>query len=101
MRSLSRRTQRQKPKKLQIWKVSGPKEAGALLPREKSVIALCVGLQEARRSDNTKSGAPGSKSPRNVKKFQKLRFELDKYAESDKVRSQSAHETNQRGVNQV
>jgi len=32
---------------MQIWKVFGPKGAGALLPREKSVIALCVGLQEA------------------------------------------------------
>jgi hypothetical protein len=47
MRSLSRRAQRQKTKKMQIWKVFGPKGAGALLPREKSVIALCVGLQEA------------------------------------------------------
>ena len=47
MRSLSRRTQRQKPKKLQIWKVSRPKEAGALLPKEKSIIALCVRPQKA------------------------------------------------------
>jgi hypothetical protein len=45
-RSLSSRTQRQKPKKLQIWRVFGPKRAGALLPRAKSVITLCVGLQE-------------------------------------------------------
>jgi hypothetical protein len=47
MKSLSRSTQKQKPKKMQIWKVFGPKGAGALLSREKSVIALCVGLQEA------------------------------------------------------
>jgi hypothetical protein len=39
---------------------------------------------------------PGSESSRNVKKFQKLGFKLDKYAECDKVRSQSAHETNQK-----
>ena len=35
------------PKKKQILKFSGPKEASALLPREKSVIALCVKLQKA------------------------------------------------------
>jgi hypothetical protein len=47
-------------------------------------------------SVNTRTGVPGSKKPKNVKKFQKLGFQLDKYAECDKVRSQSAHETNQK-----
>jgi hypothetical protein len=40
-------TEAKNQKKMQIWKVFGPKGDGALLPREKSVIALCVGLQEA------------------------------------------------------
>jgi hypothetical protein len=47
-------------------------------------------------SVNTRIGVPGSKSPRNVKKFQKLKFTLDNYAEYDEVRSQTAQETNQR-----
>ena len=47
-------------------------------------------------SVNTRTGAPGSKIPKNVKKFQKLQFKLDKYAEYDGVGSQSAHETNQK-----
>jgi hypothetical protein len=58
-------------------------------------------MEERWNSVNTRTGALGSKNSRNVKKFQKLGFKLDKYAECDKVRSQSAHETNQRGVNQV
>jgi hypothetical protein len=45
---------------------------------------------------NTRTGAPRSKKPKNVKKIQKLGFKLDKYAECHKVRSQSAHETNQK-----
>ena len=53
-------------------------------------------MGERWRSVNTRTEAPGSKSPRNVKKFQKMRFKLDKYAEYDEVRSQSAHETNQK-----
>jgi hypothetical protein len=47
-------------------------------------------------SVNTRTGAPGLKIPKNVKKFQKLQFKLDNYAEYDGVRSQSAHETNQK-----
>jgi hypothetical protein len=58
-------------------------------------------MEEHWHSVNTKTGVPRSKSSRNVKKFQKLGFKLDKYAECDKVRRKSAHETNQRGVNQV
>jgi hypothetical protein len=44
---------------------------------------------------NTKTRAPGSKTPRNVKKSEKLQSNSDNYAEYDGVRSQSAHETNQ------
>jgi hypothetical protein len=47
-------------------------------------------------SVNTRTGVPGSKNPKNVEKFPKLEFKLDNYAECDKVRSQSAHETNQK-----
>jgi hypothetical protein len=39
---------------------------------------------------------PGSKIPKNVKKFQKLQFKLDNYAEYDEVGSESTHETNQK-----
>jgi hypothetical protein len=53
-------------------------------------------MGEHWHSVNTRTGAPGSKSPRNVKKFQKLEFKLDKYAECDKVRIQSAHEINRK-----
>jgi hypothetical protein len=52
-------------------------------------------------SDNINLGAPGSKSSRNVKKIQKLKFQLEKDAEYDGARSQSAYETNQKGENQV
>jgi hypothetical protein len=53
-------------------------------------------MGERWRSVNTRTGAPGSKKPKNVKKFQKLGFKLDKYVECDKVWSQSTHETNQK-----
>ena len=47
-------------------------------------------------SVNTRTRVPGSKNPKNVKKFQKLKFKLDNYAEYDGTRSQSSHETNQK-----
>jgi hypothetical protein len=47
-------------------------------------------------SGNTRTGAPGSKTPRNVKKIKKMQFNSDNCAECDVVRSQSAHETNQK-----
>jgi hypothetical protein len=53
-------------------------------------------MGERWRSVNIRTGAPGLKIPKNVKKFQKLQFKLDNYAEYDGVRSQSAHETNQK-----
>jgi hypothetical protein len=45
---------------------------------------------------NTRTGAPGSKTSKNVRKFQKLKFKFDNYAEYDEVRRQSTHETNQK-----
>jgi hypothetical protein len=53
-------------------------------------------MGERWHSVNTRTGAPGSKIPKNVKKFQKLQFKLDNYAEYDGIRSQLAHETNQK-----
>jgi hypothetical protein len=52
-------------------------------------------MGECWHSVNTRTGAPGFKTPKNVKKFQKLKFKLDNYTEYDETRSQSAHETNQ------
>ena len=45
---------------------------------------------------STGTGAPSSKTPKNVKKNKKLQFNFNNYAECDEVRSQSAHETNQK-----
>jgi hypothetical protein len=53
-------------------------------------------MGERWHSDNTRTGAPGSKNPRKCQKIKKLQFNSDNYAECDKVRSQSAHETNQK-----
>jgi hypothetical protein len=53
-------------------------------------------MGEHWHSVNTRTGAPGSKTPKNVKKFQKLKFKFDNYAEYDEVRSQSSRETNQK-----
>jgi hypothetical protein len=46
-KSLSRRATEANPKKCNCGGFFGQKEAGALFPRENSVIALCVRLLEA------------------------------------------------------
>ena len=46
-RSLSTRATKVNPEKCNCEGFLGQKEAGALLPREKSVITLYVGIQEA------------------------------------------------------
>jgi hypothetical protein len=66
------------------------------LPKARRVIALCAKVWESVGALLTLGqGCQGLKTPKNVKKFQKLKFKFDNYAEYDGVRSQSAHETNQ------
>ena len=69
----------------------GKERYSALCGAERSVGAL-VTLSQGRQ---------GLKVPELSKNFKKPGSDFDKYAESDKTRSQSARETNQRGVNQV
>ena len=88
---------RGKTQKKQFWKVFWPKRGLFSVSKGKEhYSALCKAMGERWRSVNTRIGAPGLKIPKNVKKFQKLQFRLDNYAEYDGVRSQSMHEANQK-----
>jgi hypothetical protein len=58
-------------------------------------------MREHWHSVNTGTGAPGSKTPKNVEKFQKLQFKLDNNAEYDGVGSNQLMKPIKRGVNQV
>jgi hypothetical protein len=96
-KATQQRRHRGKTQKMQSWRVFWPKRGWRSVAKGKEhYSALCKGMGERWHSVNTRTGAPGSKNPKNVKKFQKLKFKLDNYAEYDGTRSQSAHETNQK-----
>ena len=81
----------------QFWKVFWAKEGWRSVSKGKEHYStLCRGMGEHWHFVNTRTGVPGSKTSKNVRKFQKLKFKFDNYAEYDGVRSQSSHETNQK-----
>jgi hypothetical protein len=91
------RRHRGKTQKKQFWKVFWAKEGWHSVAKGKEhYSSLCKAMGERWCSVNTGTGTPGSKIPQNVKKIKKLEFNSDNYAECDGVRSQSAHETNQK-----
>jgi hypothetical protein len=75
---------REKPEKMQFWKVCWPKRGWRSVAKGKErYITMCKAMRECWHSVNTGTGAPGSKTPKNVKKLQKLQFKLDNYAKYD------------------
>jgi hypothetical protein len=96
---------RGKTQKKQFWKVFDQKRAGALFPKERSVIALFAKLWGSVGALLTQGqGRQVQKLPEMSKNKKKLQFNFDNYAEYDGVGSQSSHETNQKrsepGLNQ-
>jgi hypothetical protein len=91
------RRHRGKTQKKQFWKVFWAKEGWRSVAKGKErYSALCKAMGECWHSVNTRTGAPGSKNSQKCQKIKKLQSNFDNYAEYDGVRSQSAHETNQK-----
>jgi hypothetical protein len=69
---------RGKTQKKQFWKVFWPKEGWRSVSKGKERYStLCKAMRERWCSGNTKTEAPGSKTPKNVKNSKNLQFNLD------------------------
>jgi hypothetical protein len=67
-----------KTQKKKFWKVYWPKEGWCSVSKGKErYITLCKDIRECRCSVNIGTGVPGSRTPRNVKKFKKLQSNFD------------------------